>query len=75
MYTCYYSSGGIRKKNWMDEKLFSLSTAKDLFVHHPESGRRRVLELMDTEKRSTNGTMLYCYVIAGQWAQKEGHYH
>ena len=39
---CYYTSGGTRKKNWMDEKLFSMSTAKDLFVHRLESGRQHV---------------------------------
>ena len=39
---CYYTSGGTRKRNWMDEKLFSLSTAKDLSGHRLESGRRRV---------------------------------
>ena len=38
---CYYTNRGTRKKNWMDEKLFSLSTAKDFSVHCPESGRRR----------------------------------
>ena len=52
---CYYTSIGTRKNNWMyeklknrmDENLFSVSTAKACFVHHPEFGRRHVLGLID----------------------------
>ena len=39
---CYYTGGETRKKNWMDEKLFSVSTAKDLFVHCPKSGHGHI---------------------------------
>ena len=34
----------------MDEKLYSLSSAKDFFVHHLEFGRRRVSGLKTSYK-------------------------
>ena len=49
---CYYTGGGTREKKWMDEKLFSLSTAKDLSVHCAKSGRQCISRL--TPKRQFN---------------------
>ena len=36
------------KKNWMDKKLFSISIAKDFFVHCPDSERQYALVLKET---------------------------
>ena len=31
-----------KKKKWMDETIFPLSTVKDFFVHHRDSGHWRI---------------------------------